>query len=303
MGRPASDLANHIGEYLKELARRGASEHTIRNYRIDLEEFAGYLNQAEPVQVAAIDLFVLREWLGHLYDLNLEAVTIRRKLAAVRSLFKFLLAEGILGRNPARLLRTPKAPKTLPRVPTPEQTNHLVDAVAKNQLERPFPERDLLIFELLYGCGLRISELAGLDLTDIDRGERWIVVLGKGNKQRQVPFGAKAASALDRYLTVRPAAAGSKEQPLLLNFRGQRLSVRGIRGIVKQYARLVAGDDAVHPHTLRHAFATHLLTAGADLRSIQELLGHSRLSTTQKYTQLSLADLMAVYDKAHPKAK
>jgi len=182
---------------------------------------------------------------------------------------------------------------------TEEQTNHLVDGVASSsKLEQPHPERDVAIFELLYGCGLRISELVSLNLEDFDFGERWILVRGKGNKERQVPFGTKAAAAIEKYLEAQPAARGA----LFRNHRGGRLTDRGARGIVKFYARMLQGDSSVHPHGLRHAYATHLLRSGADLRAIQELLGHAGLATTQKYTQVSLQDLMAVYDKAHPKA-
>ncbi len=250
-----------------------------------------------------IDTSAIREWLGHLYQQRLTAVSMRRKLAAVRSFFKYLTREGVVAANPARRVRTPKAPKSLPIVMTAEQTNTLVDAIPRtaDDLDRPFPARDLAIFELLYGCGLRISELAGLNLDDIDFTERWMRVRGKGRKERQVPYATKAARALDRYLTERqPAAAG--ERALFLNHLGRRLTDRGARGIVKFYARMITGDSSIHPHSLRHAYATHLLSDGADLRAIQELLGHARLSTTQKYTQVSLADLMAVYDKAHPKA-
>jgi integrase/recombinase XerC len=222
----------------------------------------------------------------------------RRKLAAVRSLFKFMLREGVIATNVARLVRTPKAPKSLPVVMTAEQTNTLVDGVAADKLERPYPARDLAIFELLYGCGLRVSELVGLNLEDFDFGDRWIRVRGKGRKERQVPFGAKAANALDRYLATRSSA----DRAVFLNHRGVRLTDRGARGIVKFYARMITGDSSIHPHSLRHAYATHLLSDGADLRAIQELLGHSQLSTTQKYTQVSLTDLLAVYDKSHPKA-
>jgi integrase/recombinase XerC len=212
-----------------------------------------------------------------------------------------MLREGTIATNPARLVRTPKAPKRVPIVPTAEQTNSLVDSVGADTLDQPHPTRDLLIFELLYGCGMRISELAGLNLEDLDRSERWIRVLGKGRKERQVPYGSKAATALEKYLTIR-APAVATERALLINHHGKRLSDRGARGIVKFYARMISGDSSLHPHSLRHAFATHLLADGADLRAIQELLGHARLATTQKYTQVSLTDLMAVYDRAHPKA-
>jgi integrase/recombinase XerC len=181
-----------------------------------------------------------------------------------------------------------------------EQTNSLVDRVANKEIERPFPARDLAIFEFLYGCGLRVSELAGLNLDDFDLSERWIRVRGKGKKERQVPFGDAAAGALGKYLPERKAQPG--EIAVFTNYLGKRLTTRGIAKIVKFYGKSLDGDSSLHPHSLRHAYATHLLSDGADLRSIQELLGHARLSTTQKYTQVSLTDLMAVYDKAHPKA-
>jgi site-specific recombinase XerD len=218
----------------------------------------------------------------------------------VRGLFGFLLREGLVAVNVARLLRTPKAPKKLPDVMTAAQANALIDGVATNKLERPHPARDRAIFELLYGCGLRVSELAGLNLDDLDRSERWLRVRGKGRKERQVPLPGKAADALERYLAGRPVVRD--ERAVFLNHRNGRLTARGIRGIVKLYATVLAEDPSVHPHSFRHAYATHLLSDGADLRAIQELLGHARLSTTQKYTQVSLTDLMAVYDKAHPKA-
>ena len=254
-----------------------------------------------PPEPAAIDLLTLREWLAWLYGQKLDAVTIRRKLAAVRGLFRFLAREGVVPVNVARLVRTPKAPKKLPEVMTAEQANTLVDGVGDDRLwSARSPLRDRAIFELLYGCGLRISELAGLNLDDIDRSERWLRVRGKGRKERQVPVPGKAADALERYLSERPVVRD--EQAVFLNHLGRRLTDRGVAGIVKLYATLLSGDPSVHPHSFRHAYATHLLADGADLRAIQELLGHARLSTTQKYTQVSLTDLMAVYDKAHPKA-
>jgi len=298
-----SELATAIERYLTELRVRNASPHTLRNYATDLARFTTYFSpkDAEPPQPSAFTVLLLREWLSHLYAEGLSAVTMRRKLAAVRSLFDFLAREGTIPTNIARLVRTPKAPQKLPSVPTAEQTNALLDGVAADKLERAFPKRDLLIFELLYGCGLRVSELVGLNLDDFDRTERWIRVRGKGKKERQVPYGGKAASALDVYLETRQAQIG--EHGLFVNRFGKRLSDRSAREIVKIYSRVLAGDSSLHPHSLRHAFATHLLADGADLRSIQELLGHARLATTQKYTQVSLTDLMAVYDKAHPKAR
>jgi integrase/recombinase XerC len=292
-------LSRSLDEFLAERRRENVSPHTLRNYGIDLDQFAEFLLRSNLPEPRDIDVSLLREWLADLHDRGLAAVSIRRKVSCLRSYFHFLLRRGIVDRNPAKSLRLPKAPKRLPEAPSEEQANRLVDGVAADTLGRWFPERDLLIFELLYGCGLRVSELAGLDLADIDRSEQWIVVRGKGRKERRVPYGAKAAEALDRYLEKRSV---SGERALLLNHRGQRLTARGVRGIVALYARILEGDSSIHPHSFRHAYATHLLSAGADLRSIQELLGHAQLSTTQKYTQVSLADLMAVYDKAHPKA-
>jgi len=296
-------LAKEIDRYLAALRLQNASPHTLRNYASDLQQFAGYFSPPgqHPPAPAEFTVLQIREWLGDLYQRRLSPLSVRRKLAAVRSLFQFLAKNGSVATNVARLVRTPKAPQRLPAVPTAEQTNDLINAVAQDRLERPFPERDRLIFELLYGCGLRISELVGLDLDDFDYGEQWIRVRGKGRKERQVPYGSSAAAALEKYLAVR--AAKPKERGLLMNHLGTRLSDRGARGIVKLYARLISGDASMHPHSLRHAYATHLLADGADLRAIQELLGHARLATTQKYTQVSLTDLMAVYDRAHPKAK
>ena len=295
-------LAEYSKRYLDDLARGGSSAHTVDAYAADLREFLESLspNGAPLPEPAAIDLLMLREWLAGLYRRGQAAVTIRRKLAAVRGLFRFLMRDGLVHKNVARLVRTPKAPQKLPEVLTPDQVNGLLDGVAAGKLERPQPARDRAIFELLYGCGVRVGELAGLNLEDLDRTEGWLRVRGKGRKQRQVPLPGKAAEALERYLSERPVVRD--EPAVFLNHRRSRLSDRGIRGIVKLYATFVNGDPSIHPHSFRHAYATHLLADGADLRAIQELLGHARLSTTQKYTQVSLTDLMAVYDKAHPKA-
>jgi site-specific recombinase XerD len=299
---PQSELALQIERYLSELARTASSPHTLHAYAADLHQFLEYLSppDLEPPHPGSIDVLLLREWLAGLYRDKLTAVTIRRKLAAVRGLFRFLLREGVVSVNVGRLVRTPKAPQRLPDVMSAEQTNALLDGVASQKIERPFPARDRAIFEMLYGCGLRISELAGLDLDDVDRAQGWLRVRGKGRKERQVPLPGKASDALDRYLLERPVVSGLRA--VFLNHRRGRLTDRGMRSIVKLYATLLAGDSSIHPHSFRHAYATHLLADGADLRAIQELLGHARLSTTQKYTQVSLTDLMAVYDKAHPKA-
>jgi len=295
-----SELDRKIGRFIEELERNNASAHTIKAYESDLRQFLDYFSPpgVQPPAPAEFDVFKIREWLAALYDQKRNVVSIRRKLAALRVFFRFLVRQGLAPMNAPRLLRTPRSPKKLPDVMSTEQANALLDGVAAGKLERPHPARDLAILELLYGYGLRVSELAGLNLEDLDRGERWLRVRGKGRKERQVPFGGKAADALERYLAERASA----EQALFLNHRGGRLTDRGVRGIIKLYGTLIAGDSSLHPHSFRHAFATHLLSDGADLRSIQELLGHARLPTTQKYTQVSLTDLMAVYDRSHPKA-
>lgn len=294
-------LSEAAALFLENLKRTGVSPHTLRNYGSDLEELCQYFARAEEPSVESVDVLAIREWLGHLYHRKLAAVTLRRKMAAVRSLFRFLHRQGIVQLNPAKLIRAPKAPRTLPKVPTEEQTNVLIDQVAADILERPSAKRDAALFELMYGCGLRVSELTGLELSDFDFADRWVRVRGKGNKERQVPFGGKASAALDAYLACRAPEPGVTA--VFLNSKGRRLSDRAVRYIVKLYSTALTGDPSLHPHTFRHAFATHLLRDGADLRAIQELLGHARLSTTQKYTQVSLRDLMAVYDRAHPKAK
>jgi len=297
-----SELEREIGRFLAELERKQVSPHTLEAYGGDLRQFLEYFTPPEgaPPPLAQFQVLEIREWLADLYSRKLHVVSIRRKLAAVRALFRFLAREGLIRVNPARLVRTPKAPKSLPPVMTAEQVNGLIDAVGGGKFERPHPARDRAIFEFLYGCGLRVSELVGLNLEDLDCTERWIRVRGKGRKERQVPYASKAADSLTRYLEERRPAA--QERALFLNHRGRRLTARGVAGIVKLYGILVNGDSSIHPHSFRHAYATHLLADGADLRAIQELLGHARLSTTQKYTQVSLTDLMEVYDQAHPKA-
>lgn len=286
-----------IAKYLAELRRRGAAEHTMRNYASDLKQFATYFEPPgeKAPAIEALDLLLMREWLAWLYDEGLTVVSVRRKIAAVRAMFKFLLREGVIATNPASRLRTPKVKQRLPEVMSVEKTNHLLDGV-----EEFSKERDLAFLELLYGCGIRVSELVGIDLEDIDLRAGWLRVRGKGNKERELPVAERAVSAVERYIESR--SAQPSERALFVNSRGGRLGDRQVRRLVKQYAVLLEGDSTVHPHSFRHAYATHLLSDGADLRAIQELLGHARLSTTQKYTQVSLRDLQAVYDKAHPKA-
>ena len=322
-----------IQSFLASLRRANLSPNTIRAYASDLKGFRAYFSPPGETPPAPADFepLEIREYMADCFQRGNTNRSVARKLAALRAFFRFLVREGSIPSNPAALLNTPKLPKTLPAVMTAEQTNRLVDSVGSlspggTQIGESSGEgderragfmaaRDRLIFELLYGCGLRVGELVGLDRADFDLRERWIVVHGKGSKQRQVPFGGEADKALRRYLELRnevrtepPTSAGSGEavrppvDALLLNTRGGRLTARSVQRLVKRYALLFSGDPTLHPHALRHAFATHLLSDGADLRAIQELLGHAGLSTTQKYTQLSLKELMATYDRSHPKA-
>ncbi len=307
-----TELALAANRFLASLARENASIHTRLSYASDLKQFIEYFSPPaeRPPPPAAFDPLQIREFMGECYRRGNRNRSVARKLSTLRAFFQFLVREGALARNPAKLVATPKTPKTLPPVMTAEQANNLVDSVvapgATGARVTPgrerFPAkfaRDRVIFELLYGSGLRVAELVGLDLEDFDWKERWIRVRGKGRKERLVPFGKRAAEALERYLALR---GHEKQRALLLNHFGRRLGARSVERIVKHYAVLFSGDPALHPHSLRHAFATHLLSDGADLRAIQELLGHASLSTTQKYTQLSLKELMEVYDRTHPKA-
>lgn len=296
-----------VARFVDSLRTENASPNTIRAYATDLRGFVDYFRpeDAEPPLLCEVDRNAIREYLGSLYAAGDAKATVARKLAAVRSFFEFLIREGFAANNPAKLAATPKLPKTLPAVMSAEQANALIDSIGA-RLDDEHGVRDRLIFELLYGCGLRVSELEGLELGDIDMQERWLRVRGKGRKERDVPFGEKAQQALQRYLSERERTRDAASTSALLitrrSGRTRPISARTIRRIVKQRATEALGDSSLHPHALRHAFATHLLGEGADLRAIQELLGHANLSTTQRYTQLSLEKLLAVYDDAHPKA-
>jgi len=300
---------------------RNASPHTLRSYRADLEQFREYLSPpgAQEVALREIDHRMIREFLGYLHDQQLQKRSLARKLASLRSFFKHCSREGLVRNNPARLVATPKLPTRIPAVLSAEDMSAFLDQLASGDSARParrskygkevglMLQRDRAILELLYASGLRVSELTGLDLSDVDRKEQMLRVVGKGNKERIVPYGSKAEQALEAYEPVRAGLlrkAGSRgqAQAVFLNPAGRRLGVRSVGRIVKKYVRLVNVNWELHPHSLRHAFATHLLADGADLRAIQELLGHASLSTTQRYTHASIRQLMEVYDKAHPRA-
>jgi integrase/recombinase XerC len=324
----AASLDSLVADYLRVMANeRGASAHTIRAYERELRGFTAYIaerfgpNQG-PESIEHTDI---RAYLGTLYDRGLAKASAARALASIRSWFRWLARTGRLEQNAASLVATPKLPRHLPRVPSIEQMNRVVDSVAEDAAS--WPARDAAILELLYGCGIRNAELTGLNLDDIHWANEAILIRGKGHKQRYVPLGDAAAEALRAYLAERAArlaaannskqvAAGEgkgiETQALFLNLqlRGMnkpgsdaRLTTRSVARIVKRIAILRGLSADVHPHTLRHAFGTHLLEEGADLRAIQELLGHERLSTTQRYTQLTTAQLTVVYDRTHPRAR
>lgn len=303
-------MKDPFAQFLRYLVvEKNASPHTVRSYRTDLAEFGQFLGETSArhdgptvgresvptATVKSVDRRQIRAYLAWLHRRRLTPASIARKLAAVRSCFNFFVRRELLRHNPAREVRGPRLPRTLAGFLPIDEMAALMDAPALQRSERT---RDRAILELLYASGLRVAELSSLNLEDIDRAERTVRVVGKGNKERVVPFGAKAARALETYLSGRGGARG----PLFLNARGSRLSIRGIYGVVRYQARAAGIVRRVTPHTLRHTFATHLLDAGADLRVIQELLGHRRLSTTQRYTHVGAEQLMRVYDRAHPRA-
>ena len=301
--KTSPEIERGIKKFLDSLrGERNASAHTCRAYGNELDRFAEYMGPE--ARWKEIDHVSIRGFLSHLHGSGLSKVSVARALAALRSMYKWLAREGMVEQNPAKLVSSPKLPKKLPRVPSTEEINGLLDGSMPESAA--FPERDRAIFELLYGCGLRNSELIGIELGDIDDGNGVILVRGKGKKQRYVPLEGAAAEALAAYREARQKllnTAGKSTRRLFINQRGGPLTTRSVGRIVKQIAVAKGLPADVHPHTLRHAFGTHMLTEGADLRAIQELLGHERLSTTQKYTQLSITHIMEVYDRTHPRAQ
>jgi integrase/recombinase XerC len=297
------EIRKGILKFLNYLrGERNASAHTLRAYNNELQRFAIYLGPE--IRWKNVDHVFIRGFLGELHGQGLGKVSVARALAAIRSLYKWLAREGLVQQNPARLVATPRLPKKLPRVPTVEEMNGLLNSALPPTAS--FPERDRAIFELLYGCGLRNSELVGIELADIDEANGVILVRGKGKKQRYVPLEGAAADSLKAYRPERQKLLNvtrKNTRHLFINQRGGALTTRSVGRIVKQIAVAKGLPPDIHPHTLRHAFGTHMLSEGADLRAIQELLGHERLSTTQKYTQLSMTHVMEVYDRTHPRAK
>ncbi|MDY0261770.1 tyrosine recombinase XerC [Syntrophotalea acetylenica] len=281
---------------------RNLSVHTLRAYRHDLLEFLRFVKSqtdtdAGPVAPERVDVLLLRRYLARLHKRNCRT-TIGRKLSAIRSFFRYLVRQGALQVNPAETVATPRRERYLPKVLTVDEMFALIQAAASDE---PLTVRDRAILELFYSSGLRVGELAALDVGHVDLAEGLVRVRGKGDKERIVPVGRMARQALDRYLVAR--GAPRQDQPLFLNYRGERLSARSIERNLKKWLQHAGILKDASPHALRHSFATHLLDGGADLRAIQELLGHASLSTTQKYTQVSLDRLMDVYDRAHPRSR
>ncbi len=317
-------LGSWIEKFLEHLRyQRNASEHTLRNYASDLEQFRHFITHTaggeprpEP-ELEQIENLTIREFLGALYQRGNGKSSVARKLAALRSFMKYLSAQGAVPANPAKIVASPRQEKRLPEFMTVSTVVELIEAP---DISTTPGKRDRAILELLYATGVRVSELVGLDLGDIDLGEGLLRVLGKGRKERIVPFGEKARQALEEYLRSRPELIARRErgrmpkpktrvttpsggEAVFLSGRGSRLTTRSVGNIVDRYIGLMEQRLKAHPHTLRHTFATHMLNAGADLRAIQELLGHESLSTTQKYTHVSTEQLVRVYQACHPRAK
>lgn len=307
-----SDLLNSFLDHLRY--ERNVSAHTLRNYESDLQQFLDYLNspneksngkkRTEP-DIKNIDHITIREWLATLHSGHKKKSSIARKLAALRTFFQFLVREGVAESNPAKLVSTPRKEKKLPVHLSVEDAIRFIETP---DADTDFGKRDRAILELLYATGVRVAELVQLNLRDIDFNNKLLRVFGKRRKERIVPFGDPAARALREYLSVREkfllnAPVTKRDaQPLILNYQGTRMTTRSVGRLVEKHIRMCAGIHDISPHALRHSFATHLLDSGADLRDIQALLGHARLSTTQVYTHVSMEKLIEVYDKAHPKA-
>ena len=302
-----------LTQFLEHLRyERNVSEHTLRNYASDLNQFLDHLAPAHPktqqrpaVDIATIDHITIREWLSTLHSARKQKSSVARKLAALRTFFQFVVREGLLELNPAKLVSTPRLEKKLPQHLSIEEAIKFIETP---DVETDLGKRDRAMLELMYATGVRVSELTKMSLGDVDFKNKLIRVTGKRRKERIVPFGEPAQEALQGYLSVREGLLNSAPvserdaDALFLNYQGTRITTRSVGRMVEKYIRICAGMHNISPHALRHSFATHLLDSGADLRDIQELLGHARLSSTQIYTHVSMEKLIEVYDKAHPKA-
>jgi integrase/recombinase XerC len=305
-------MTAHLKAFLQYLAlNRNASAHTVRAYDSDLSQFLAHAAAAAGVKArdlapAQLDRLALRGFLGDLHKQGLARATAARKLAAARTFLRYLRREGLIDDDPGSLVATPKRDVRMPAHLSEDEMSALLDAPS---VATPLGRRDHAILELFYASGMRLSELAGLDVDDVNLSANMVRVLGKGGKQRIVPFNTAAARAIraywpDRERLVRLKTRGRRTRdPLFVNYRGSRLTVRSIDRLVRRYVAASSARMGISPHALRHSFATHLLQRGADLRAIQELLGHARLSTTQRYTHVNAAQLLDVYQKSHPRAK
>ena len=298
-----------IDDFLHYLViERKASPYTVASYRTDLSQFAAFVAEEKKLSPDAVsplqvDHWLVRQYLAHLQQQGQSRSTIARKLAALRSFYRFLLKNRMVDDSPLKSVYTPRQERRLPRCLSEADCTRLVESPS---FQDAFPRRDRAILEVIYGCGLRISELVRLNLEDLDFEAGILQVQGKGNKERIVPLGSAAAEALRAYLDLERPRIGAKAQAgraVFLNHHGGRLSGRGIRNLLNKHAAAAGLREAVHPHMLRHSYATHLLDHGADLRVVQELLGHARLSTTQIYTHLSREQLRRVYQKSHPRER
>ena len=297
-------MEEHLAAFLEALRNRAVSEHTLSSYESDLRDFEHFL-RSRNATIDSIDHVFLRDFLNRLYERKLQKTSVARKLACLRTFFKFLVHDGRLKSNPAELISSPRLPKKLPSYLGEEEAAAVVEMPQGSSLK---DLRDRAILELLYASGLRVRELVGLNDENLDMPEHLVRVFGKGKKQRIVPFGEYAARALATYLSERDRvglaqAEDSGHIPVFVSLRGRRLNARDVQRLVEKTRTRLPSGRRFTTHTLRHTFATHLLERGADLRAIQELLGHSSLATTQKYTHVSLEHLRAEYDKAHPKAR
>lgn len=289
-------MDKYIEKFIRYLEiEKNYSKHTILNYKLDLEDFKKFLGGAD---LEKIDYLVLRKYLARLKEKNLSSRTVNRRLSALRSFFRFLARDGYLKTNPILALSSPKLEKHLPIFLTEEETAKLIESAFSKNDKDELGLRNRAILETFYSTGIRISELVGLNIGDIDPIGGVIKVKGKGKKERMVPIGEAAILVIRRYLGERR----KQNDALFLNKNGLRIGARGVRGIVRKYIHIAGIRQGASPHTFRHSFATHLLNRGADLRTVQELLGHANLSTTQIYTHLTTEKLKSVYDKAHPRA-
>lgn len=285
---------------------RRLSAHTVRNYLSDLSQFYAFLKPLYPdgVKLSEIDTLTLRTYLGYLHQRGLSKASIMRKLATLRSFFRLMNREGRIKSNPARAIHTPRQLKKVPRVLTEDEASALVEAPGLPHSHSMAGLRDGALLELLYATGLRASEIVGLNFENVSLEDGIVRVIGKGDKERIVPFGGPASTALRAYITERSKKyRAGQSDPVFLNLRGGRLTSRSLQRIVKRYLAMIPCEKDASPHTFRHSFATHLLNRGADLRTIQELLGHASLSTTQKYTHVATSQLKATYNATHPRAR